>query len=901
MQPPTPVAPVDPLFQFDQMDPVPPAQPAADLRPARTEGKAKAGPRENLDLGFSLELEGDTQGAGSGAPAAIPFPSARVANEALPEAAASDEDVPALAPPTARTAASGRALRPVAKRLAVPRWALFVTGGVVLAAVAAFVLVPLLRSAPNPETVLKPFAAELAKDTPASYRKAADQLERTAAAFKDGGANLQLRAAELLLTVYTVHGGQAADLARAEQLMQAATDKAKLAPLLGRARALLAVAKGKPREAEAALTDRAAPESQWVLGIAALAQGKAPAAADAFRRYVAARPTDTAGNYMLGKALLAAANPDARKTFEAALAQNPAHVGAMAGLAQLEETPDKRLAAATALVEKKELAAGPIELADLYVTIGFAAQALGRTPIATDAFSKAIAHDKQRTAAVIALGESLLYEGKYAVALEKLKAGGPAVEALPAGKFCLGGASIATGEVTRGLALVVAASKDRPEDPRGPFWTGFAAHVKQPPDFSAAEQGYRDAIKRDAKFLPASLKLAALLQQQNQAEESLTVLRAAEEAGAPPAVLQLAWGEALLVAKEPAKAEEVFQHALDNDPKSVSARLGVAAALEAQGKLAEAKASLENSLKAAPENIGLRERLAQVCLKLGEKDEAMTHYQDELQVHATISLHLAVARLALDMGKTELAQSEAKKVFDESPRNAEAAYVMARVDEARHDSGAALQEYRRATTWGNTPLFALGYGRLLDQVGKQSEALASFANAVALPEGRLERGRIYFRNGDLESALGDFQAAAKMTPAAAEPIILEGLCYDKLGDSKKAEEAWRAALKADPDAPEPRYRLGRTDLDRGKPAAAIENLRRATAKVPENADWRADLYFQLAQAELLTGAKAAALTDFKKFLEIAPPNALTRPEATDQVARLSGGKRVFGISAPAKN
>ena len=579
MQPPTPVAPVDPLFQFDQMDPVPPAQPAADLRPARTEGKAKAGPRENLDLGFSLELEGDTQGAGSGAPAAIPFPSARVANEALPEAAASDEDVPALAPPTARTAASGRALRPVAKRLAVPRWALFVTGGVVLAAVAAFVLVPLLRSAPNPETVLKPFAAELAKDTPASYRKAADQLERTAAAFKDGGANLQLRAAELLLTVYTVHGGQAADLARAEQLMQAATDKAKLAPLLGRARALLAVAKGKPREAEAALTDRAAPESQWVLGIAALAQGKAPAAADAFRRYVAARPTDTAGNYMLGKALLAAANPDARKTFEAALAQNPAHVGAMAGLAQLEETPDKRLAAATALVEKKELAAGPIELADLYVTIGFAAQALGRTPIATDAFSKAIAHDKQRTAAVIALGESLLYEGKYAVALEKLKAGGPAVEALPAGKFCFGGASIATGEVTRGLALVVAASKDRPEDPRGPFWTGFAAHVKQPPDFSAAEQGYRDAIKRDAKFLPASLKLAALLQQQNQAEESLTVLRAAEEAGAPPAVLQLAWGEALLVAREPAKAEEVFQHALDNDPKSVSARLGVAAAL----------------------------------------------------------------------------------------------------------------------------------------------------------------------------------------------------------------------------------------------------------------------------------------------------------------------------------
>jgi predicted negative regulator of RcsB-dependent stress response len=55
------------------------------------------------------------------------------------------------------------------------------------------------------------------------------------------------------------------------------------------------------------------------------------------------------------------------------------------------------------------------------------------------------------------------------------------------------------------------------------------------------------------------LKLAALLQQQDKAEDSLAVLRAAEEAGAPPAVLQLAWGEALIVAKEPAKAEAIFQ------------------------------------------------------------------------------------------------------------------------------------------------------------------------------------------------------------------------------------------------------------------------------------------------------------------------------------------------------
>ena len=155
----------------------------------------------------------------------------------------------------------------------------------------------------------------------------------------------------------------------------------------------------------------------------------------------------------------------------------------------------------------------------------------------------------------------------------------------------------------------------------------------------------------------------------------------------------------------------------------------------------------------------------------------------------------------------------------------------------------------------------------------------------------MERGRIYFRSGDLESALADFQSAAKMTPGDADPIILQGLCHDKMGNAAKAEEAWRAALRADSDAPEPHYRLGRMELDRAKPAPAIDHFRKAAAKAPAQASWRADLYFQLAQAELLTGAKAAALTDFKKFLDIAPPDAPARHEATQQVARLGSGKK----------
>ena len=887
LAPPAP-APSDLRSQFDPPSP----QPESSARtPNRTTGAAASA--GNLDLGFSLELEGDSNAPSDAGHAAIPFPGARVASEGLAEsAAAGGNDVPALAPVTSRGASATQALRPMAQKIPVPKWAIFAAGGAVVVVAAALLLPPLLHSPPNPESVVSPFLPELAKDNLSAYGNAADQLAKRAAEFKNSNAKLRIKAAELILTALAVHGEDPAKARRAEELLEGIVAQPKLASALGRARALLAIAKGKARDADGLLADRTAPESQLILGIARIAEDKAGAAVTPLHQFVVARPAEAVGHYLLGKALAANAGPDARKEFEAVLAVNPTHVGARVSLARLEETPEKRFAAARAIVDQKPQGGGTTELAELQLLLGQSAQALGRTPEAADAFQRAIGFDRHLIAAHLALGESLLYEGRYPQALERLKAPGPALEATPAGKFGLGGALLATGNAEHGLALVNAAAKERPEDPRGPFWLGFANTLKNPPDLPAAEQDYRDAIKREPKFLPASLRLAALLQQENKADDSLAVLRAAEEAGAPPSVLQLAWGEALIVAKEPVKAEEIFRKALAADPSSVSARLGIASALEAQDKLAESKESLENMLKSSPETLGLRERLAQICLKLGDKNEALARFQEEIQAgHATPALRLAVARIALDLGKLELVQSEVKKVLDENPRNAEATFDLARVYEARNEVGAALQEYRHATTWENTPAYALAYGRLLAKVGKEHEALMALEVAASQADGRMERGRIYYRRGEMEEALADFQAASKMTPGEAEPLILQGLCYDKTGQAAKAEEAWRAALRADPDAPEPHYRLGRMEMDRGKPAGAIEHFRKAEGSSPEKAPWRAELYFQLAQAELLTGSKAAALTGFKKYLELAPPDAPARPEATHQVARLANNAK----------
>ena len=838
-----------------------------------------------VDLGFSLELEGDSPSQAGAA--TLPFPGARVASEGLAEAAAA-EHLPALQPVAGRAPMRGGALRPVAKKARVPKWVIAVGGAVVVTGATAFFLLP-SRKAPKADDVIAPMAAGLLNDTPAAYQAAENQLAQVIAPLQDEGDALRCKAAEITFLDVIVHGADGSKTARAEQFLEAIKPSPKPVAGFRRAKALLAVAKGKPREAEPALASESGlPDSQLVVALARMADAKAGAAVEPLRRYGTAHPKELVAQYMLARALAEAGKPEARSEYEKVLSQNAAHYGAALGLARMAETPEKRLAAAQALLDRKQPAASPHEQAETNLLWGQAALEMGRSHDAEAMLRKAISLDARLIPAHLALGESLLYEGRYDEALTTLQAPGPAMEASVAGQFALGGAYLATKKTEQGTKLINLAATAAPRDPRGPFWNAFAAATRQAPDLVGAEQNYGEALKRDPKFLPASLKLAALLQQQNKAQESLTVLRAAEEAGAPASILQLAWGDALIVAKEPIKAEEVFRKALQADSKSAQARLGVAAALQAQDKLQEAKTYLEETLKEIPDILGLRERLAAVCLALGQKDEALVRYQEELKTgRVTPTLRLALARLALDLGKLELAQSEAKKVQDENPRNAEAAYLLARVHETRGELGAALAEYRRALMWEKLPAYNYAYGRVLLKVGKEQEAYVALDAASSLPEARMERGREYFRHGELDKALVDFKEAAKMLPTAAEPLIFQGLCYDKMGQQPKAEDAWRDAVRVAPDASEPHYRLGRQEMDHGHPTAAIDHFHKAVAKMPANASWESELYFQLGQAELLTGSKSAALAAFKKYVDLAPQDAPSRPEAIRQVARLS--------------
>lgn len=864
----------------EALGPPPPGAAAAAAAPP----PASAG---SPDLGFSLRLEGPP-----------PSPAARAvaaAHEAavMPRPPGSktpppQPNVPALAPVTARSAPT-----PPPKVARRRRWPLRLGLAAVLAAAAVgagvvFVL-PMLEGGPRPEKVLGPLAAELARDHYPAYQRAGDRLAEEAA--KDPEARtLRAAAATQWLLAALGRGGDRAKVTRADQLLAEIPAEGKPDPSVNRARALLAVARNKPKAVDELLgPDRESPDAQLVVGLAKMAEAKPAAALEAFRRFASAHPEAVLGAYLVARALEQSKPAEARAAYDQVIAKNPEHFGARVALVRLTESSGEALEAALGLVTMASPPAGPGEVADAHVAAGRAAQALGRTADAVGHFSRALALDGQNVAANLALGEAFLLDGKADQALARFRALAPAAQRTAAARFGLGGALVATGKTEEGMALVKLAAEEAPSDPRLLYWTGVAAELATPPDQAAAAEKYRAALAKDRRFVAASLKLASLLQRQGKADEAIAVLQEAEQAGAPPTTLQMAFGEALISAGEPARAEEVFRKALAVDANLLSARLGLSAALAAQDNLAGARQELERTRTELPDAMGVRERLAQVLIKLGDREAALRQYQEEVATgKAGVIVRVGLAKLALEMGNLDLAETELDKVIEESPGAPEALFTRARLYEARDDTARALQEYRRALVFEQSPALHLAYGRALAKMGKEENAATEFEAASSLAEARVERGILHARRGFHDRALAEFEAGAKLDPHATDPLLWQGKALDKMGQRDRAAEAWRAVIKLAPEHSEAHFHLGRLEMDKGNAKAALEHLRKSAWKLEPKTPWEPELLFQLGTAELQTGNRKTAVTVLKKYLTLVPADAPTRPEVERQLAKLGG-------------
>jgi tetratricopeptide (TPR) repeat protein len=376
----------------------------------------------------------------------------------------------------------------------------------------------------------------------------------------------------------------------------------------------------------------------------------------------------------------------------------------------------------------------------------------------------------------------------------------------------------------------------------------------------------------------------------------------------------VATGEAKTSAGDVKGAAVAFQQALERNPTTVSAYLGLARLALFTGDLASAKIHATAATALSPE-VGLgwtvlglvREasgdssgavellqrgadrgadefltqfNLGRVLASLRRFDEAVPSLERAVRLepknpagHETLALTLRLA------GRLDEAMSALEALVAVAPTQVTAWAALGDL----HFERKSLLEARRAfdrglSACGDDPILlekALACAMLLDDVpGAVAYLEREVVVAPTHDRAWLNLANLAALAGDLRKAEQLARALTTRSPARWEAHFILGNVLDGLGRLDEAEAAYRQAVALGPTEWRPRVNLGATLVQQPealKHAEAVDHLTRALSLVPSR-EWRAHYNLALAKARL--GARDEALALARTIQREAPPDSV---------------------------
>jgi tetratricopeptide (TPR) repeat protein len=220
--------------------------------------------------------------------------------------------------------------------------------------------------------------------------------------------------------------------------------------------------------------------------------------------------------------------------------------------------------------------------------------------------------------------------------------------------------------------------------------------------------------------------------------------------------------------KRPADAEKKFRGVLEVQPTSAPAALGLAQALDVQGK-PEAADAYRKYLTLQPSDSAARTRLVHFLVEQNNNDEALA----------------------------ELDRADAGK-----PPTSDSLRLRAdlQIAEKKYDDAIVTLQHALALT-PNDPQLVGGLGRIYMQKHDYASAEKQLKLAIQLDRSNLsywkDLSSSYYLSGDCVSTLASLDVIAKAEPPAAGSWFIRALCYDKLHQIKPALEAYQKFLTMD--------------------------------------------------------------------------------------------------------
>lgn len=323
---------------------------------------------------------------------------------------------------------------------------------------------------------------------------------------------------------------------------------------------------------------------------------------------------------------------------------------------------------------------------------------------------------------------------------------------------------------------------------------------------SAAENWLRTGIKALPENELLHQTLGAWQARRGFLDEAEKSYLAAVRFSASPAPSLIALGEVYLARRATlAKAEPAFRRALQADPASVPARVGLARALAGQRKDSAAQALLDEAIRLAP--------------------------SDPMPL-------LTSARLAASRDRGAQAIEYLQRAIDVAPDFLPAYLDKGDLHLVRNEVDQAIDTFRTAAAKTRQPAAALfRLGVTLEAAQRWDEAEKAYLDAVAqdpLLFGAYNNLAFMMaeRRTKLDQALDWIEKAAEIAPQSATVRDTKGWVYRARGNLNGAAELIAQARKLDPNNPSIHHHHGIVLFELGRKAEAAAAFRKVLELSP---------------------------------------------------------------------
>jgi tetratricopeptide (TPR) repeat protein len=240
------------------------------------------------------------------------------------------------------------------------------------------------------------------------------------------------------------------------------------------------------------------------------------------------------------------------------------------------------------------------------------------------------------------------------------------------------------------------------------------------------------------------------------------------------------------------KAAELAEQQLRANPKAAPARVLLARAELAQGKLLQAFEQLKDVLARDPSNVDALYYLSVVAGELSQQEYqrlfAMAPDSDRV--------HQLLGEAALAAENRSEAETEFLNALKANPRSVEAATELAELKRSQSKFDEAIIYYMQAAQVG-TLNYEIAYGLGASYTYKQDypQAVHWLRKAVAFdpesPAGRFALGNALFQNGEYALAIPELKASLKLEQQFKQAYFLLGRAYSKLGRQEESKAAFQ--------------------------------------------------------------------------------------------------------------